>query len=82
MCHVTSDRLWQNLNVLFFQCALTAQMAQKFKSSEPVAGHVKCKIGHLYFTVVKSKVKISQNLVAFSEYVNFNNYCLQILKLD
>ena len=25
-------------------------------------------------TVVKSKVKISQNFVAFSEYMNFNNY--------
>ena len=47
---MTSVRLWQNLNVLFFQCALTAQMVQKFKSSEPDAGHVTRKIGPLYFS--------------------------------
>ena len=45
MCRV---RLRQNLNVLFFQRALTVQMAQKFKSSEPNAGHVTRKIGPLY----------------------------------
>ena len=47
---MTSNRLQQNLNVLFFQCALTAQMARKFKSSEPAVGHVTRKIGPLYFT--------------------------------
>ena len=46
---MTSIRLQQNLNVLFFQCALTAQMAQKFKSSEPNPGHVTRKISPLYF---------------------------------
>ena len=56
---MTSDRLRQNLNVLFFQCALTAQMAQKFKSSEPAAGHVTHKIGPLYFN---KKIKKLINL--------------------
>ena len=37
---MTSFMLWQNLNVLFFQCALTAQMSRKLKSSEPDAVHV------------------------------------------
>ena len=41
---MTSIKLLQNLNVLFFQ------MAQKFKSSESVAGQVTFKIGPLYFT--------------------------------
>ena len=47
---MTSGRLRQNLNVLFFQCALTVQIAQKFKSSEPATGHVTHKINSLYFT--------------------------------
>ena len=47
---MTSFMLWQNLNVLFFQCTLTAQMAQRFKSTEPVAGHLTRKIGPLDFT--------------------------------
>ena len=42
-----------------------------------------CKIFNLFLTVctaVKSKVKISQNFVAFSEYMNFiGTLCLQIL---
>ena len=46
---MTSDRLRQNFNVVFFQCVLTAQMERKFKSSEPAAGHVTRKIGPLYF---------------------------------
>ena len=32
-----------------------------------------CEIFKLLLTVVKSKVKISQNFVAFSEYMNFKN---------
>ena len=52
---MTSIRLRQNLNVLFFQWAPTSQMAQKFKSSEPVAGHVTRKIGPLYFKELGSK---------------------------
>ena len=48
-CHMTSVRLQQNLYVLFFQCTLTVQMARKFKSSKPDAGHVTHKIGPLYF---------------------------------
>ena len=57
MCHVTNIRLQQNLNVLFYQWALTAQMARKFKSLEPVAGDVTCKIGPLY-PIVASPLKI------------------------
>ena len=36
MCHVTSGRL---RHVLFFQCAFTVQMVQKFKSLESATGH-------------------------------------------
>ena len=46
---MTIVRLWQNLNVLFFQCALTEQITQNIKSLEPNAGHVTRKIGPLYF---------------------------------
>ena len=56
MCHVTSGRLRQNLNVLLFQCALTVQMAQKFKTSEPAAGHVTRKIDPLNFTLKQSNL--------------------------
>ena len=49
---MTSFMLWENLNVLFFQCALTAQMSRKLKSSEPDAGHVARKITSLYFTYI------------------------------
>ena len=44
--------LRQNLNVLFFQCALTEQITQNIKSLEPNAGHVTRKIGPLYFTLI------------------------------
>ena len=42
-------------------------------------GHKICKIFTLllsYVVPVKSKVKISQNFVAFSEYMNFNTYAI------
>ena len=50
-----------------------AQLALKFIYSEKATKF--CKISTLYLTVcivVKSKVEISQNFVAFSEYMNFN----------
>ena len=56
-CHMTSDRLWQNLNVLFFLRALTEQMSKK--SWEPVAGHVKHKIGPLYFNKSQHSSELS-----------------------
>ena len=57
-CHMTtSDRLWQNLNVLFFLRALTEQMSKK--SSEPVVGHVKRKIGPLYFNKSQHSSELS-----------------------
>ena len=53
---MTSIWLQRNLNVLFFQCALTVQMAQKFKTSEPAAGHVTRKIDPLNFTLKQSNL--------------------------
>ena len=50
-------RLWQNLNVLFFLRALTEQMSKK--SSEPVVGHVKRKIGPLYFNKSQHSSELS-----------------------
>ena len=41
-----------------------------------------CKISTLLLTVctvVKSKVKLSQNFVAFSKYINFNFKCLRLI---
>ena len=46
----------------------------KFKYSEKATKFCEISTEHLSYVVpVKSKVEISQNFVAFSEYMNFNN---------
>ena len=67
-----------------FQCELTAQMARKFKSSDPDAGHMTRKIGPLYFTIMIILVKnclesLNRNKVSDTTYfwwilVNYRNW--------
>ena len=63
-----------NLPLYIFKVHIYFEKATKF-----------CKVSNLLLTVytaVKSKVEISKNLVAFSEYMNFNklSWCLVIVQ--
>ena len=63
--------------------AVTNRNDVKFKYSEKATKF--CKISTLHLTGTtkdKSKVKISQNFVAFSEYMNFNKYKTKLLSIE
>ena len=62
-----------NLLILLFIKVLSSEKATKF-----------CEISIVdlsYVVSVKSTVEISRNFVAFSEYMNFNNYIAKIFSL-
>ena len=63
--------------VVFFSLATSFHFCWHVKLIYSEKATELCKIFTLllsYIVPVKSKVKISQNFVAFSEYMNFNSY--------
>ena len=72
------DLLWNKILRGWFNCLLHLKFIYSKKAKKI------CKIFTLllsYVVPVKSKVKISRNFVAFSEYMNFNNYIAKIFSL-
>ena len=63
------------MNTIHYEKILWKSMKVKFVYSEKATKF--CEISFLLLSTVhpdKSKVEISQNFVAFSEYMNFNSY--------